>query len=86
MVVNTAGSPAGRLGLARCRGLMAIGDARVIPMSAAVSYRDKGLYVATFRRRKVPDWSQFGWSLVSLDRSLENCNVALMRELFFCLS
>ena len=40
--------------MARCRGRIPTGDAEVIHMTSAVSYRASTLFVAVFRRRRLP--------------------------------
>ena len=72
--------------MAHWRGVKTIGDARVIHISAAVSYREKGSGVATLWPSKVPDWFEFGRSLVTQNRLSKNCNVAILRQPLFCLS
>ena len=80
---NAADPLRGEVHTARRRGMGVRADARVIHISAAVSYRERGSGVATFRRFKVPRWFQFGRNLVSLIRAVKTCNVARLRQASF---
>jgi len=76
-----AAAPAvARDGTAYRRGTEAIRDRRVIHITAAVSYRETGSYVATLRHQKVPERFRFGRVLVSANGPSEDRNVALLHH------